>query len=534
MIPKANQRAGGQQLATHLLNEFDNERVELFEIRGSIATDLHGAFSEWQAASETTKCKKYLYSLSLNPDHRQKPFTRADYLEFIARVEKTLALSHQPRAIVFHNKQDREHCHVVWSRIDTERGCAVQISHDRPKLMAAVRDFARELGLTLPLAMQGPLKDRFNDRAQRTNLAEQQQQERSGISKAERRRAITEAWRSSQNAETFIAALEKQGYILAQGDARAYVVIDRAGEVHSLARQIEGVRTKDIKILLGSLPPTSLISVAKAQQIIRTAIQKQLSRAFALEASARWMRLRESQQKRRGTLDRQRQALQARHIKEKQRLKDRHAAKEAALAQRRAAFKTRTLVRLAARFTPLWKLVEKRYRQQDLARVLRQRKQRAALTQRHKREVQDMTRKARALTSIEKREARSLRTRIKREQFRGILREPTIERHTDLTPSQRLKLQEFIRAGKDISRAPEPDRSSETTKPPPHLTKEQAAKLEQIKDASRDISKSSDAGPAPKSPEPERTSFPGRLAQAIRQRAAQKDKTKDKDRSRDR
>ena len=104
MIPKGNQRGGGQQLATHLLNAFDNERIEVADMRGAVAPDLHGAFAEWQAQSKATNARKYLYSMSVNPDHRQRDFSREDYLEFIDRAEKKLGLQNQPRAIVFHEK----------------------------------------------------------------------------------------------------------------------------------------------------------------------------------------------------------------------------------------------------------------------------------------------------------------------------------------------------------------------------------------------------------------------------------------------
>jgi hypothetical protein len=49
LILKGNQRGGGQQLAAHLLNSFDNERVEVADVRGAIARDLSGAFGEWYA-----------------------------------------------------------------------------------------------------------------------------------------------------------------------------------------------------------------------------------------------------------------------------------------------------------------------------------------------------------------------------------------------------------------------------------------------------------------------------------------------------
>ncbi len=156
MIPFGSQRALGQDLATHLLNAQDNERMEVAQVRGSVARDLHGAFAEWEAQAHTlTRCTNYLYSLSINPDQRQGRLTREQYLEYIDRTEQRLGLSGQPRAVVFHVKKDRqgtprEHCHVVWSRIDVERGKARHVAFDHEKLMIVTREFARDHGLKLP------------------------------------------------------------------------------------------------------------------------------------------------------------------------------------------------------------------------------------------------------------------------------------------------------------------------------------------------------------------------------------------------
>jgi hypothetical protein len=255
MIPKGNARAGGQQLATHLLNAHDNERVEIAEITNSVARDLHGAFAEWEAASTATNCEKYLYHLMLNPDPQQRRLTRAEYFEYIARTEKTLGLTDQPRVVVFHSKDGREHCHVAWSRIDTERLRAVTLSHDRQKLRSITRQFARDMGLQLPRGMQNNRgKERFKDRDRRSNHAEKQQEERTGITKEARRREITEAWRQSDTGQAFINAMKQRGYTLAQGDRRGYVVVDRHGEIHSLSRQIDGANAKQVSQRLPSKP----------------------------------------------------------------------------------------------------------------------------------------------------------------------------------------------------------------------------------------------------------------------------------------
>jgi hypothetical protein len=155
MILKGNQRGSGQRLASQLLNADNNRCIEVLALRGSIAQDLHGAFEEWFACSKSTQCRRYIYSLSINPDPRQSGLTRAQYFELIERAEKELGLSGQPRAVVFHVPNDgREHYHVVWSRIDMDIMKAVHIGHDKLKLRKVAQEFARDHGLTLPSGMR--------------------------------------------------------------------------------------------------------------------------------------------------------------------------------------------------------------------------------------------------------------------------------------------------------------------------------------------------------------------------------------------
>lgn len=323
MIPKASQRANGRQLATHLLNAHDNERVEVVHIRGAIALDLHGALDEWHAISRTTRCRKYLYSLSINPDPAQSPLTRSQYKDYIARVEKKIGLTGQPRAIVFHRKEGREHCHVVWSRIMPGALKAVQISHDRKSLQTVTRKFAADHGLQLPPNMLTGGKIQDNIPPVKVILHERHQQERTGISKEERVRAITRAWQQTDNAQAFIAALAEASYRLARGDSVPYVVIDRFGEIHSLPRQIEGIRTKELRARLAGFPPESLPTAAEIKQQVLTQWPAPIASQFNQNADAPWIALKTAHDKRRAIF-RQRLA----------RLKDRHRIERAALATR--------------------------------------------------------------------------------------------------------------------------------------------------------------------------------------------------------
>jgi hypothetical protein len=473
VISKGNQRGGGRQLATHLLNQFDNERVELIDLRGSVAHDLHGAFHEWYAQSMATRCRKYLYSLSISPDLAKYDLTREQYLDFIARTERSLKLVGQPRAVVFHVKQGREHAHVVWSRIDAQAGKAVQIAHDRMKLRSVAQRFARDHGITLPDRMrENGRKDRFNERARQSNLTEKQQEERSGLSKEARRAAILRAWQQSPDAHEFVKALEQAGYHLARGDRRDYVVVDRAGEVHSLTRQLAGnLKAGDVKALLrADYAPDKLqdVETARAQmQEQRDALKESAAKEQAAEQqiplreetgatadeartrerdaahqrdqeiAARRAELSRHQEDRRAQLALTRTKLDKRFATERQGLTELHDSENRGILSARAFSQPRGLRAFLIRMTGFQMIISARHRREDAVRAASQRQQKEALNNRHGRERQDFERQYKNLATLEKRERYSLETALKREEFQRIAALP-IKSPTPLpTPAHR-------------------------------------------------------------------------------------------------
>lgn len=142
MVLKGNQRAGGSQLAAHLLNLNDNDHVTIHNIRGFVADNLAGAFKEAYAISRGTRCKQFLFSLSLSPPETES--VPVDVYEgAIAAIEEKIGLSEQPRAIVFHEKDGRRHAYCVWSRINVESMTAINLPHYKLKL----RDVSSQLYL---------------------------------------------------------------------------------------------------------------------------------------------------------------------------------------------------------------------------------------------------------------------------------------------------------------------------------------------------------------------------------------------------
>ena len=251
MILQGNQRGGAKDLALHLLKD-ENDHVDVHELRGFVANDLVSALNEAYAVSRGTRAKQFLYSLSLNPPPSEKVST-ASFENAIARVEKKLGLVGQPRAIVFHEKNGRRHCHAVWSRTDTKAMKAIPLPYTKRKLMEISRDLYLEHGWQMPKGMiQSEESDPLN-----FTLAQWQQAKRLGKDPQAIKQVFQDCWAISDNLVSFKEALKSRGYILAKGDRRNFVALDHRCEIFAVPKWTV-LKTKEIKAKLGeasSLPP---------------------------------------------------------------------------------------------------------------------------------------------------------------------------------------------------------------------------------------------------------------------------------------
>ena len=258
MILKGNQRAGGRQMALHLMNSGQNEHVNVHEVSGFIASDVLGALNEAYALSKGTKCKQFMYSLSLNPP-QDKSVPVSVFENALERIEEKLGLQGQPRVVVFHEKEGRRHAHCVWSRIDTEEMKAINISHPKLKLNDIAKSLYIEHGWKMP--------DGFRDKSKKNPLnytrAEWQQALRIKRRPDDIKREFQECWAVSDSRQSFAAALQEQGYYLAKG-RRGFVAVDVHGEVYSIARQV-GQKKKALETRLGSPDALPSVSDVKAQ-----------------------------------------------------------------------------------------------------------------------------------------------------------------------------------------------------------------------------------------------------------------------------
>ena len=246
MILKGNERGYGSELARHLLNPRDNDHVTVHALRGFVADDLHGAFAEAEAISGATRCKKYLFSLSLNPP-ADAVVSVEEFETAVDQAEERLGLAGQPRAIVLHEKNGRRHAHVVWSRIDGQALKAINLPHYKRRLAT--------LSHELFLSHDWEVPRGFQDRAKRDPLnysrAEAGQAKRAKRDPKAIKAMFQGCWEASDSKSGFEAALREQGFLLARGDRRGFVAVDASGKVWSLSRWC-GVKPKEMRARLGS------------------------------------------------------------------------------------------------------------------------------------------------------------------------------------------------------------------------------------------------------------------------------------------
>ncbi|MEM1286239.1 MAG: AAA family ATPase [Pseudomonadota bacterium] len=256
MILEGNARGYGAELARHLLNPRDNDHVTVHAVEGFLADDLAGAFAEAEAISQATQCQKYLFSLSLNPPPNASVSVEA-FEAAIAQVERKLGLVGQPRAIVFHEKNGRRHAHCVWSRIDNQSLTAAKLSHSKRKLMDVTRDLFVEHSWDMPEGLRDHTKrDPLNYCREEAAQAKRLKRDPAAL-----KAMFQRCWAISDSRAAFAAALEEQGYVLAQGERRGFVAVDADGKVWSLSRWC-GVKPRELRRKLG--PEQSLPTVAEA------------------------------------------------------------------------------------------------------------------------------------------------------------------------------------------------------------------------------------------------------------------------------
>lgn len=272
MVIKGGARRAGGFFAKHLMKAEDNERVTIAEMKGLYAQDLPEAFNELRALAGGSRDRDYFYHASMNP--REDEHLTPEQWEFaVGRLEQNLGLDGHVRFQVEHEKGGRTHRHIVWSRVDPDTLTLANHwrnyeAHDKTRYELE-QAFHHEPTPQTP----EPTQRRSREFADWETFRAQE----SGITPHEVKAEITALYKSSDNGAAFAAALEESGYTICRGDRRdALCVIDGAGDVHSLVRRLDGIRTAELRQFMADIDPQALPSVKEATEFVKAREQDSL------------------------------------------------------------------------------------------------------------------------------------------------------------------------------------------------------------------------------------------------------------------
>ncbi len=189
--------------------------------------------------------------------------------------------------MVEHVKHGRPHQHIVWSRIDLDRGRAISDSNDARKNHAIAREVEREYGLEKVI---GPY-DREPGTLRPPRAPEPWEMYRagqSGITIESIEADLAQLRPQCANATEFHAVLDRHDYILARGDKvtagqLTLMIIDPAGDEHALARRL-GIKTKELNEFMRGVDRAALPDIHQAKEM------QQERRISKLEADRDYLR----------------------------------------------------------------------------------------------------------------------------------------------------------------------------------------------------------------------------------------------------
>jgi hypothetical protein len=266
MIIKGGSRSARAFFARHLMNENDNDRVRVVGFQGFAHEDVDDAFRDMEAVAKYTNCKNFFYHASMSPGQDER-LTDAQWERAVDTLEKNLGLEGQSRIVFEHEKHGRVHRHVVWSRIDLDTMKARPDSLTYAKHEQSAREIEKQCELQ-PLASV-LVKDRELPRPRRRSRDWEGFRGQRGMNPDEVKAEVTALWQESDSGPAFKAALESHAYQLCRGDRRDFCVIDPAGNEHSLARRVAGVKAAEIRERLSGIDRDTLPSVAEARSQTR-------------------------------------------------------------------------------------------------------------------------------------------------------------------------------------------------------------------------------------------------------------------------
>ena len=241
-----NNRGHARKMAAHLFKD-ENEIITVREsLLGTSRTAIERELVAMQHYAKLTKGKEAVFSVAISPrEHESLSEEQLD--RAIEMIEERFKLEGQQKIVIDHVKDGRAHSHVLWSKVDIDNQKLIATNNYKVILKDMAREMEREFEheLTRSRYTDKTLEVTDQDRMRDGRRSPEKLEQRSSV---ERKRLLGDLWQDAQSPDHFIAMAKDEGYAIARGDKAKFVVIDRDGEISSLARDLpKTVKTKDLE-----------------------------------------------------------------------------------------------------------------------------------------------------------------------------------------------------------------------------------------------------------------------------------------------
>lgn len=167
-----------------------------------------------------------VYHFSLSEDPKNSP-TQEQWSIYVDKNIERLGLEEHQYYMVAHNDEDHAHVHVVVNLIHPETGKINSLHNDYKKMDKLAHEYELKNGIVCE---------------ERHKKYQAWEQEKKAFKEKQNRETyankVTDAFKQSDNSQSFKAALEDEGLSLAKGNRRSFVLVDRQGEIFALNRLI--------------------------------------------------------------------------------------------------------------------------------------------------------------------------------------------------------------------------------------------------------------------------------------------------------
>jgi hypothetical protein len=199
-------------------------------------------------------------------DRRAATLTPEQWEQAADALERNLGLTGHARFVVEHDKDGRVHQHIIWCRIDPDTMTAVSDSFTARDHERTSRELEQAFGLEPVESVLVANREKERPERRPKNW-ETFRGHGSGIDPGAVKEEVTGLWNTADSGSAFAAALADHGYILCKGDRRDFCIVDPAGNEHSLARRIEGVRAAAIRARMADIDRDELPTVAQGREL---------------------------------------------------------------------------------------------------------------------------------------------------------------------------------------------------------------------------------------------------------------------------